>query len=147
MRPCMNELQKEYCVKIKLIALDWQWVTLISWCQMNRDGHSFLNMLVKSQLSSSTHFGFRAIQSFRWLCFYWNTLYCSLWFEGEYVIMAAQSSAMFSQRGVSVLASEIFAKALIYTCVQLHRLSNPNIPEQYFFPWLPKGGGIMHTPY
>ena len=22
MRPCMNELQKEYCVKIKLIALD-----------------------------------------------------------------------------------------------------------------------------
>ena len=40
-RPCLNELQKEYCVKIKLIALDWQWVTLISWCQMNRDGHSF----------------------------------------------------------------------------------------------------------
>ena len=39
-RPCMNELQKEYCVKIKLIALDWQWVTLISWCQMNRDIHS-----------------------------------------------------------------------------------------------------------
>ena len=39
-RPCLNELQKEYCVKIKLIALDWQWVTLISWCQMNRLGHS-----------------------------------------------------------------------------------------------------------
>ena len=40
MWPCLNELQKEYCVKIKLIALDWQWVTLISWCQMNRLGHS-----------------------------------------------------------------------------------------------------------
>ena len=39
-RPCLNELQKEYCVKIKLIALDWQWVTMISWCQMNRLGHS-----------------------------------------------------------------------------------------------------------
>ena len=39
-RPCLIELQKEYCVKIKLIALDWQWVTLISWCQMNRLGHS-----------------------------------------------------------------------------------------------------------
>ena len=38
-RPCLNELQKEYCVKIKLIALDWQWVTLISWCQMNCLGH------------------------------------------------------------------------------------------------------------
>jgi hypothetical protein len=36
----MNELQKEYCVKTKLIALDWQWETLISWCQMNRLGHS-----------------------------------------------------------------------------------------------------------
>ena len=40
MRPCLNELQKEYCVKIKLIALNLQWVTLISWCQMNRLGHS-----------------------------------------------------------------------------------------------------------
>ena len=39
-RPCLNELQKEYCMKIKLIALDWQWVTLISWCQMNYLGHS-----------------------------------------------------------------------------------------------------------
>ena len=27
-------------MKIKLIALDWQWVTLISWCQMNRLVHS-----------------------------------------------------------------------------------------------------------
>ena len=40
MRPCLNELQKEYCVKTKVIALDWQWVTLGSWCQMNRKGHS-----------------------------------------------------------------------------------------------------------
>ena len=40
MRPCLNELQKEYCVKTKVIALDWQWVTLRSWCQMNRNGHS-----------------------------------------------------------------------------------------------------------
>ena len=40
MRPCLNELQKEYCVKIKLIALDWQWVTLMSLCQINRLGHS-----------------------------------------------------------------------------------------------------------
>ena len=39
-RPCLNELLKEYCVKIKLTALDWQWVTLISWCQMNRHGQS-----------------------------------------------------------------------------------------------------------
>ena len=39
-RPCQNELQKEYCVKIKVIALDWQWVTLRLWCQMNRKGHS-----------------------------------------------------------------------------------------------------------
>ena len=35
-----NELQKEYCVETKLIALDWQWVTLTFWCQMNRNGHS-----------------------------------------------------------------------------------------------------------
>ena len=40
MRQCLNDLQKEYCVKTKLIALDWQWVTLRSWCQMNRKGHS-----------------------------------------------------------------------------------------------------------
>ena len=39
MRQCLNELQKEYCVKTKIIALDWQWVTLRSWCQMNRNGH------------------------------------------------------------------------------------------------------------
>ena len=29
-----------YRKKIKLIALDWRWFTLISWCQMNRLGHS-----------------------------------------------------------------------------------------------------------
>ena len=39
-RPCLNELQKEYCVKTKVITLDWQWVTLRSWCHMNRNGHS-----------------------------------------------------------------------------------------------------------
>ena len=44
MRPCLNELQKEYCMKIKLIALDWQLETLIFWCQMNRLGHSSLIM-------------------------------------------------------------------------------------------------------
>ena len=36
----MNELKKEYCVKIKLIAHDWQCVTLISWFQMNHYVHS-----------------------------------------------------------------------------------------------------------
>ena len=40
MRQCLNELQKEYCVKTKVIAPDWKWVTLRSWCQMNRNGHS-----------------------------------------------------------------------------------------------------------
>ena len=40
MRPCLNELHKEYCVKTKVIALDWQWVTLRSGCQMNCNGHS-----------------------------------------------------------------------------------------------------------
>ena len=33
-------LHMKYCVKTKLIALDWQWVTLRSWCQMKRNGHS-----------------------------------------------------------------------------------------------------------
>ena len=40
LRPCLNELQKDYCMKTKVIALDWQWVTLRSWCQMNRNGDS-----------------------------------------------------------------------------------------------------------
>ena len=48
----MNELQKEYCVKIKLIALDWEWVTLISWCQMNRLVHS---SLVMHKVDAKTH--------------------------------------------------------------------------------------------
>jgi hypothetical protein len=39
-RQYLSELQKKYCVKTKLIALDWQWLTLRSWCQMNRNGHS-----------------------------------------------------------------------------------------------------------
>ena len=46
------ELQKEYCVKIKLIALEWQWVTLISWCQMNHLGHS---SRVMHKLEGKTH--------------------------------------------------------------------------------------------
>ena len=33
-------LQKGYCMKTKVIALDWQWVTLRSWCQMNHNSHS-----------------------------------------------------------------------------------------------------------
>ena len=37
---CLNELQKEYCVTTKIMALDWQWLTLRSWCQMNRKSHS-----------------------------------------------------------------------------------------------------------
>ena len=39
-RQCLIELQKEYCVKTKVIALDWQWVTFRIGCQMNRNGHS-----------------------------------------------------------------------------------------------------------
>ena len=38
--PCLNESQKEYCVKTKVKKLDWQWETLRSWCQMNRNGYS-----------------------------------------------------------------------------------------------------------
>ena len=53
MRPCLNELQKEYCMKIKLIAMDWQWVTLISWCQMNRNIHSSPTM---HKVEGETHF-------------------------------------------------------------------------------------------
>ena len=40
MRPCLNESQKEYCVKTKLMALDCNLVTLVSWCIMNRDIHN-----------------------------------------------------------------------------------------------------------
>ena len=52
MRPCLNNLQKEYCVKIKVIALDWQWVTLRSWRQMNRNGHS---SPVKNKVEGKPH--------------------------------------------------------------------------------------------
>ena len=52
MRPCLNELQKEYCVKTKFIALEWQWVTLRSWCQMNRKGHS---SPVKNKVEGKSH--------------------------------------------------------------------------------------------
>ena len=38
-RQCLNELQKEDCVTTKVIALDWKWVTLRSWWQMNRNSH------------------------------------------------------------------------------------------------------------
>ena len=33
MRPCLIEFQKYYCMKTKLIALDWLWGTMLSWCQ------------------------------------------------------------------------------------------------------------------
>ena len=52
MRSCLNELQKEYCVKTKVIALDWQWVTLRSGCQMNRNGH---NSPVKHKVEGKPH--------------------------------------------------------------------------------------------
>ena len=40
LRPCLNEWQKDYRVKIKLISLTWQLVTLISWNQKMREIHS-----------------------------------------------------------------------------------------------------------
>ena len=51
-RPCLNELRKEYCVKTKVIALDWQWVTLRSWCQMNHNGQS---SPVKNRVEGKPH--------------------------------------------------------------------------------------------
>ena len=51
-RPCLYELQKEYCVKTKVIALDWQWVTLRSWCQINRNGQS---SPVKNKVEGKPH--------------------------------------------------------------------------------------------
>ena len=36
----------------KVIALDWQWVTLRSWCHMNRNSHS---SLVKHNVEGKTH--------------------------------------------------------------------------------------------
>ena len=41
-KACLNELQKEYCVKIKLKALDWQWVALMYGCQKMGDTQIFL---------------------------------------------------------------------------------------------------------
>ena len=63
MRPCLNELQKEYCVKTKVIALDWQWVTLRSWCQMNRNGHS---SPVKHNVEDKPHEMFEKLKITSW---------------------------------------------------------------------------------
>ena len=52
-RPCRNELHKEYCVKTKLIPLDWKWVTLICWCQMNCGVHSSPDM---HKIDGKTHY-------------------------------------------------------------------------------------------
>ena len=52
MRPCLNKLETEYCVKIKVIALDWQWVTLRSRCQMNCNSHSYT---VKNKVENKPH--------------------------------------------------------------------------------------------
>ena len=80
MRPCLNELQKEYCVKTKVLALDWQWVTLRWWCQMNRNGHSSPvkhkvegkphNILEKLKITSgkSTLFGHFFVKYFKVTC-------------------------------------------------------------------------------
>ena len=46
-RPCVNELQKKYCVKTKVIAL-----TLRSWCQMNHNDHS---SPVKNKVEGKPH--------------------------------------------------------------------------------------------
>ena len=51
-RPCLNELQKEYCVKTKVIVLDWQWVPLRSRCQMIRNCHS---SPVKNKVEGKPH--------------------------------------------------------------------------------------------
>ena len=58
MRKCLNELQKEYCEKLKLIALDWKWVTLISCFQMNRLGHSYW---VMHKVEGKTHYIFEKL--------------------------------------------------------------------------------------
>ena len=39
-RQRLNELHKEYWVKIKLVTLHGQWMTLISWCQKMRTNYS-----------------------------------------------------------------------------------------------------------
>ena len=89
MRPCLNELQKEYCVKTKVIELDWQWVTLRSWCQMNRNGHS---SPVKHKVEGKPHNFFEKLKitsgkspifgHFLW-SFFWSPVFTSvfLWIE------------------------------------------------------------------
>ena len=52
MRPCLNELQKENCVKKEVIALNWKWVTLRSWCQINSNGQS---SQVKQKVEGKPH--------------------------------------------------------------------------------------------
>ena len=48
----LNEFQKEVCMKRKIIALDWHWLTLRSWCQMNQNG---LSSSVKHKVEGKTH--------------------------------------------------------------------------------------------
>ena len=52
-----------YCVKTKLIALDWYWVTLIYWCQMNRDVHSSPAM---HKVEGETHFFLEKLKITPW---------------------------------------------------------------------------------
>ena len=98
MRPCLNELQKEYWLKTKVIALDWKWVTLRSWCQVNRKGHISpfkqkvdgepLKILEKLKITSgkSTLFGH----------FFWSILghLCSHLYFSEYKLYYPYTSHM-----------------------------------------------------
>ena len=81
----MNELQKEYCVKIKLIALDWQWVTLISWCQINHDIHSSPAM---HKVEGETHYFLEKLKIMPWkLTLFWRffvKLFCSHLYFSKY---------------------------------------------------------------
>ena len=88
MRLCLNELQKEDCVKTKVIELDWQWVTLRSWCQMNCNSSSPVKHKVEGKPNKileklnknsgkSTSFGHIFVKYF-WvtcvhICIYLNT--------------------------------------------------------------------------
>ena len=71
----MNELQKEYCVKIKLIALDWQWVTLISWCQMNRDIDSSPAI---HKMEGETHFFLEKLRIRPWKSTFFWRFFCEV---------------------------------------------------------------------
>ena len=57
---CLNEFQKKYCIKTKLIALDWQWVTLRSWtwCQMN---HNCPSSSVENKIEGKTYKSFEKL--------------------------------------------------------------------------------------